>query len=103
MKEADIMRLVQMRVTSLGHRVFRNNVGMAWDRRGVPIHFGLGVGSGDLVGLTKSGRFLSIEVKTSKGRVSDEQLAWMSMVKSMGGLAFIIREPSEVDVLLANE
>lgn len=103
MKESDIMRLVQMRVTSLGHRVMRNNVGMAWDRAGTPIRFGLGVGSGDLIGLTRKGRFLSIEVKTPKGRVSDEQLAWMSMVKSMGGLAFIIREPSEVDVLLANE
>ena len=100
MTEADLMRAIQIRVSSLGHRVFRNNVGMAWDKRGIPIRFGLTVGSADLIGMTKTGRFLSIEVKTTTGRVTDEQHAWASMVNAMGGLAIIARSVEDVDVLL---
>lgn len=100
MTEADLMRLIQIAVSTKGHRVWRNNVGVAWDKRGVPIRFGLQVGSADLIGLTSSGRFLSIEVKTSTGRISDEQLAWRDMVTDMGGIAIIARSVEDVVALL---
>jgi hypothetical protein len=100
MTEADLMRAIQIRVTSLGHRVFRNNVGFAHTSTGSPLHFGLAVGSADLIGLTSKGRFLSIEVKTVKGRVTDEQLAWQAMIISLGGIAIIARSVADVDALL---
>jgi len=73
-------------------RVWRNNVGMLRDSRGVPVRYGLGVGSPDLVGLViGSGQFLAVEIKTPVGRLSDEQKAWLATVQKMGGIARVIR------------
>lgn len=71
MKEANVQRLIQMRVSELGGRVLRNNVGLAWVgklikkkivwkatlqvgdvliRNARPLHAGLEEGSSDLIG-----------------------------------------------------
>lgn len=72
-------------------RVWRNNVGCLQN-----IHYGLGKGSADLVGLVKTtGQFLAVEVKTPIGRVSPEQAAWLEAVRGMGGLAFVWRSVDE--------
>jgi hypothetical protein len=112
MSESAIMKDIQITVSKLGHRLFRNNVALAWVgkvvRTGVPtcvtvypgdvllraarpMHCGLCVGSGDLIGFSKTGRFISLEVKTATGILSTEQQSFITAVNSSGGIAFCAR------------
>ena len=91
MTEADIMRQIQLAATKLGARLFRNNVGMATTNTGSVIRFGLAVGSADLIGWTKSGRFLAIEIKTSKGRLTKHQRQFLDAISASGGIAGVAR------------
>lgn len=89
-------------------RIFRNNVALAWAgelvsrngstvviRNARPLHAGLCVGSGDLIGFRNDGRFLSLEVKTRTGRPSGDQLNWQRVVRQFGGVAEIVRSVDE--------
>lgn len=100
MNEADIMRLVQIRASELGARVMRNNCGVAQRPDGVPLRYGLGVGSSDLIGWTRDGRFLAIEVKTPTGRVRPEQTTFLAAVVAAGGVGFVARGVIDVDLHL---
>jgi len=132
MSEANIMRRLQVYITKLGARVLRNNVGMAWTgtpqhirvpttiilyagdlilRESVPIKFGLGVGSSDLIGWQpftitqamvgkKFARFTAVEVKTETGRVTPEQQDFISAVNDAGGIAGVIRSEEDAKQLL---
>lgn len=105
MTEADLQRLIQVAVCADGHRVFRNNTAKAWVgiyagrtldgtvtlRNARPLHAGLCVGSSDLIGFTRDGRFLALEIKTDTGRPSPEQLNFIRVVREHGGLAGIAR------------
>lgn len=66
------------------------------------VQFGLGVGTGDLIGSRSTivtpemiGRqiaiFSSLEVKTKRGRATEQQQTFIHVVKSLGGLAGIVR------------
>lgn len=68
------------------------------------IKFGLHEGSGDLIGYKQVtitpemvGRtvavFLSVEVKTDKGRPSEDQVRWLDHINQAGGIAIIARSP----------
>jgi hypothetical protein len=102
MTEADLMRVCQLAATQNGARLLRNNVALAWvgklasgyPKNGSvlllnarPLHAGLAVGSGDLIGLNSQGRFLSIETKLPGRRATPEQTAWKEMVIRLGGSA----------------
>lgn len=52
------------------------------------MRFGL-VGSGDIIGLTPSGRFFSIEVKVPGRPPTFEQIQFMNAVKHNNGIAFV--------------
>ena len=45
-------------------------------------------------------RFLSLEMKKAKGRISPDQLKWKEVVEKDGGLAGIIRCDKDIDELL---
>lgn len=100
MTEADLMRLIQIEATILGHRLFRNNVGVARTDNGSVIRFGLCVGSSDLIGWTREGRFLAVEVKTTTGRVRPEQAQFVAAVTEAGGVAGIVRSVKEFRLLV---
>lgn len=91
MKEMDILRLIMIELSARGCTVWRNNVGTLKNSAGIPIKFGLCVGSSDLIGITQDGRFLAVEVKTEKGRIRPEQIRFIDHIKSKGGLAGIAR------------
>lgn len=106
MKEADIMRLIQVSASNVGYTLLRNNTGEAYvgkvlhiDQKTVVLenyrilHAGLCKGSSDLIGWTDSGLFCAIEVKTPRGKVRKEQQAFLSAVTNAGGLAAICRSP----------
>lgn len=90
MNETELMNTIRATLNRMpGVRFFRNNCGVArmHDRAVV---YGLGRGSGDLIGLV-NGRFVSLEVKTAQGRVQDDQMLWANAIKELGGYAAIVR------------
>lgn len=97
MLESDIMRLIQISLSKRGHRVLRNNVGQCTTDDGRIIRFGLGVGSSDLIGWTRDGRFLAVEIKTQTGRTTPAQFAFLNAVNASGGIGIICRREEDLD------
>lgn len=97
------MREIMLAVSRAGARVIRVNAGKGWAgpstrypdgsvliKPAQPFH-GVPDGVSDLIGWTADGHFLAIEVKTSKGRVTAEQTAWLAAVAGAGGRAGVAR------------
>lgn len=99
LKETDIMRLIMMECSRLGATVWRNNVGTGYTSNGSFIRFGLCKGSSDLIGLYK-GRFLAIEVKDHKGKVTTEQKNYIDFINKNGGIAGVCRNLDDLKKLL---
>jgi len=97
MTENKLMHLIQLAASKLGARLFRNNVGLAKTVAGQVVKFGLCKGSSDLIGWTRSGRFLAVETKSQRGRPSKEQLAFVDAVNSAGGVGMIVRSVEEFE------
>jgi len=102
--ETKIQNLILMSLSKAGCLVFRNESAGAWvgkvlhkDANQVTltdarmIRFGLALGSADIIGIAPCGRFLAIEIKTSKGRPTKEQLRFIEAVNNAGGIAGIAR------------
>lgn len=121
MKELDFQNLIRLHIAKREDTtMFRNNVGMSWtgvlvsNKNGVvtlrnarPLHSGLFKGSSDLIGWRTTmiggypcARFVSLEIKTDKGRTTSEQEHWIDMVNKAGGIAGIIRSTEDVDRIL---
>jgi len=96
MTEHDLMKQIQLEVTNLGGRVFRNNVGRLPDNKGRWVQYGLCVGSGDLIGWWKGGVFLCIEIKVGKKQPTKEQQNFINEVNNVGGIAFVARSIEDV-------
>lgn len=124
MREADFMRRCMKRATDAGGRLFRNNVGNGWvgrmsrNRDGSitisdprPLHAGLAVGSGDLIGwmpveITPEmvgqtvAIFTSVETKGARGRASQGQIVWADAVSRAGGISGIAKTDTDLDNIL---
>lgn len=75
-------------------------------RKGRRVSFGLSKGSSDLIGwrtviITADmvgkpfAQFTGLEVKTAKGRPSDEQVSFMDALRAAGGCAGIVRSAKD--------
>lgn len=119
MNETSIMHRTMLKLTEIGVRCLRNNVGSAWMgkaemlkdgsvliREPRRVQFGLGVGSSDLIGFTPYtvkpsdiGRELAIftacEVKTSSGKVTPDQKRFLQAIEAAGGIAVVARDPDK--------
>jgi hypothetical protein len=102
--ETKIQNLILMALSKAGCLLFRNESAGAWvgkvlhkDANQVTltdarmIRFGLAVGSADIIGIAPCGRFLAIEIKTSTGRPTKEQLRFIEAVNNAGGISGIAR------------
>jgi hypothetical protein len=84
-------------------RLFRNQVGQLPNpRTGRYVQFGLAKGSSDLIGFKTIkitpdmvgqdiAQFVSLEIKTERGKLSTMQQNWLQKVKSSGGLVGVAR------------
>ncbi|MDR0759924.1 MAG: VRR-NUC domain-containing protein [Treponema sp.] len=63
------------------------------------IRFGK-VGSADIIGILPGGRFIAVECKAPNGRLSDYQLAFLTDVEHMGGVAVIARSSEDIEKAL---
>lgn len=103
--EARIQREIMLALSQAGCIVWRQNTGQAWQGKQIhktqdqitlsqcrPVHFGLCKGSSDLLGIhAGTGRFIAIEVKTPKGRATQEQENFLLAVNNAGGIGFVAR------------
>lgn len=99
--------------------LWRNNVGLAWYRKGgglpincprcslsislneTPVRYGLCVGSSDLIGIQiGSGRFIAGEAKAERGRLTPEQQRFLDLVNKIGGIGVELRSPQDLIVRL---
>ena len=94
MSEREIQQAIRLAVQGPDIVLWRNNVGTAVQADGSVVRYGLAVGSADLVGVV-AGRFFALEVKSERGRVTDEQRQWIALVQSKGGFAAVVRSVDE--------
>jgi hypothetical protein len=123
MSETEKLKAIHLALSQGDCRIFRNNIGEAWQGRISPappgpwvagsliiqtprlVHFGLASGSSDLIGFRsltvtpdmvgkKIAVFLSIEVKKG-GRFQKGQREWLAMVSSFGGIAGVAHSVEE--------
>ena len=111
MTEDDVKKVILLKASKLGWRLWRNNVGVLKDERGVPIRFGLAntskavngeLKSGDLIGIRPVlitpdmvgkviGQFVSRDCKESHWKYNPRdtrdvaQGRWAALVNSLGG------------------
>jgi hypothetical protein len=102
--ETAVLRACMLAATAAGARVWRNNTGVLLDSNRRPVRFGLCVGSSDLIGLTRDGRFLAIECKRGRGGVvTPEQTQFLDTIRAMGGVAILARSGEDVTKALTEE
>lgn len=120
--ETALGKRITLIASQLGHRIFRCNTGEGWIgkavffskpakievypgdviiRKAKRIHFGLTNGGGDYIGFSKDGKFISVELKTDTGKPSDDQLNFIDAVKSVGGIAGVVRDEEQGFELLS--
>jgi hypothetical protein len=106
MLENEIMKKIQIQMSTLSNRVWRNNSGLFYTKMGTPVRCGLCVGSSDLIGYAPVkitadmiGKtvavFLAIECKSRRGREEQDQIAFALAVQKAGGCAFFARSVEE--------
>ena len=95
MREAEIQDRVRLELgdpTRYPELVlWRNNVGQMIDKDGRRVVFGVGgKGAADLIGMW-AGRFVALELKTDKGKQTDEQRKFEQLVLARGGVYAVLR------------
>jgi len=113
--ESTVQSEVMIKVSQLGHRIWRNNVGVAVDKSGRHIRYGLcnsstqlnsRLKSSDLIGIHGvTGQLISIECKREGWKYTGSereiaQLRWIELIIQMGGIAGFISDVSQVEELL---
>ena len=109
--EEQVKAEIRLEASRRGWKLFRNNVGVLRDSRGVPVRYGLAndsaalnkhLKSGDLIGMRPVsitqemvgkviGQFVSVECKRPDGRIDPAQQKWADMINEAGGYAIITR------------
>lgn len=106
MNEKELQSEIWVTLSGLGVKLFRNQVGKYRLADGRFLSSGLIPGSGDLIGwrsvkITQDmvgktvAQFVSVEVKTTSGKISEKQHHWCNAVNQAGGIACIARSPEE--------
>ena len=110
--ERDIQTQILLKLSRGDTRLFRINAGTAW--QGIVIEHTrdrlvlahpravrlAAPGVSDLIGWASGGRFAAVEVKTPRGRLTDEQAAFIELVRRSGGLAGVARSVEEARAII---
>lgn len=93
-KEIDLQKVILEYLNSRNIFAWRNNSGIAFYKHRV-VSYGA-VGSPDIIGIMPNGRFLGIEVKNKKGRLSENQKKFLYKIEQNGGVAIVARSLDDV-------
>ena len=111
MTESEILSRILLELSRGDTRLFRINAGVAWQGTVIertpqrlvlarPYAIRLAApGVSDLIGWTQ-GRFVAVEVKGPRGRVTDEQAAFLELVRRSGGLAGVARSVDDARAII---
>jgi hypothetical protein len=105
MSEKNLMQRIRKLAPKYNCILLRNNVGHTITCDGRRIVFGLCKGSSDLIGWTIKNSiavFTAIELKTTTGRASKEQLLFIDAVNKAGGIAGIVRSEEDFTKLICS-
>jgi hypothetical protein len=82
---------------------WRNNNTNVYDPKlgGYRYNPSLTKGVADILGVLPDGRFLAIEVKTPKGKLSKDQALWGKRVRENGGIYIVARSVGDISSLLS--
>ncbi len=128
MMESNILKTIQIALSKLRTvTTFRNNTAQGWVGTPVartattitlkdyrPLHAGLTKGSSDLIGWTevvitpdmvgrKVAIFTAVEVKSARGRATEEQLNFIRRVQDAAGIAGIARSSEDAVDIIRNQ
>lgn len=114
MSERKIMNQIQVALSKFKARLFRNQVGTYKLPSGNYVSSGLCIGSSDLIGWhsvvvtpkmvgSRVAIFTAVEVKTSSGKLTKEQVNFIQNVKMSGGVAFVATSIEEAVTKLFKE
>ena len=96
--EAELQRQIRLVLGQTpGVVIWRNQVGKARHEKAGRVWFvpyGLCVGSSDLIGMA-GGRFLAVEIKYGRGRLSKAQKLFLNLVNRQGGYGCVARSVVE--------
>lgn len=116
MREQNIKAQIQIELSKTRRiRLFNQPAGMAWMGEIVakdqnyltlenyrPVKFGLAPGSSDLIGwqsietdIGRIARFIALEIKSARGRLSEQQQRFIDAVNAAGGRAGVARSVDE--------
>jgi hypothetical protein len=99
---AEHQRIVKLILKEIGSRqdvrIWQNSTGSVFNN-GRKISFGL-IGSADIIGLTNTGRFLAIEVKSGNAKQSHQQIKFQEMIIKFGGIYILANELQDVYIAL---
>lgn len=85
--EKDIRDVCLEYLQKKGYFVWRDKQGTTNSKKGVM--FPESRGCPDIIGLTKQGRLMGIEIKKPGGKLSIEQHSFLERIKESGGIAII--------------
>ena len=83
--ESELMRPAFEWLFAHGCYAWRNNTGAYKTESGRYVSYGL-KGSADILGLTPAGRFLAVELKGERGKLSEDQLQFAERVRGKNGI-----------------
>lgn len=100
-KESDIQRAILDYLKARGIMAWRQKSEGTFDAKRGVYRRGTGTpGLPDIGGILPGGRCLLIEVKSDKGRVRPEQVAFLARAREAGAVAFVARSAGDVEYKL---
>lgn len=94
----DLTKLVLVAVSTSGGMAQRINSGHIQTAYGSWVGLAM-KGTSDIIGLDKKGRYLAIEIKKGRDRMTKFQLSFQREVEKRGGLYHIVRNEDDIEVL----
>lgn len=88
-EHSDLIKQIILFLNQSGHFVWKNQTG-AYKRNGVWIKYGK-LGSGDVIGMLKTGKFISVECKKGKDKHRRQQKNFEYLTKRMNGVYIICK------------
>lgn len=112
--ESILIAFARTLASAMGHRLFRNQVGLYTLADGRRLRSGLAVGSSDLIGWRtvtitpdmvgrRIAQFVAVEIKAPGTATTEEQRAFVATVRAAGGCAGIARTAEQVEALLRDD
>lgn len=103
MTEAEIQSLILLETSKRGHRLWRSNAGTIKTKHGGAVKL-FPKGYPDLTGFRKTdGKFVVIEVKNAKGKLSEQQKHFAEWAKTQPILYGVARSPQEAIQIIEEE